>query len=267
MTCKNCGAKLKPNAKVCQNCGAPCGDDDGYYVLSSDGYGNYADYGEPERRKPHIVRTVLFIIVVIASLVAILYFTGLGEQWGLPFFDKNSDAPSLTFSTGAGVINDDEKVLYLTVNENSKIQYIHGVKLFAYNKTQDKNTADPISTDYEYTKSVGGEIRAIYFDVDELNLEADQTYTYTIETEFQFYGNDKHFTYDEPLTFSGKSAKMLPTRCLTTVCKQPFRQASLKQKSRQQLNQQPKNRPQPPRQPKRRAVQSFAKQLLVYRSR
>ncbi len=93
MTCKNCGAKLKPNAKVCQNCGAPCGDDDGYYVLSSDGYGNYADYGEPERRKPHIVRTVLFIIVVIASLVAILYFTGLGEQWGLPFFDKNSDAP------------------------------------------------------------------------------------------------------------------------------------------------------------------------------
>lgn len=204
MTCKNCGAKLKQNAKVCQNCGAPCGDDDGYYVLSSDSYGNYADYGEPERRKPHIVRTVLFVVVVVASLVAILYFTGLGEQWGLPFFDKNSDAPSLSFSTGAGVINDDEKVLYLTVNENSKIQYIHGVKLFAYNKTQDKNTADPISTDYEYTKSVGGEIRAIYFDVDELNLETDQTYTYTIEAEFQFYDSDRHFTYDEPVTFSGE---------------------------------------------------------------
>ncbi len=204
MTCKNCGAKLKQNAKMCQNCGAPCGDDDGYFVSSSDRYNNYSDYGESERRKPRIVKTILFIIVVIASLAAILYFTGLGEQWGLPFFNKDSDTPSLTFSTGAGVINDDEKVLYLTVNENSKIQYIHGVKLFAYNKTQDKNTADPISTDYEYTKSVGGEIRAIYFDVADLNLESDQTYIYTIEAEFQFYDNDRHFTYDEPVTFGGE---------------------------------------------------------------
>lgn len=203
MTCKNCGAKLKQNATVCQNCGAPCGDDDGYFVLSSDEYGNYADYGEPERKKPRVVKTVLFIIVVLACVVAILYFTGLGKQWGLPFFDNGSNAPSLTFSTGAGVINDDEKVVYLTVNENSKIQYIHGVKLFAYNKTQDKNTADPISTDYEYTKSVGGEIRAIYFDTANLNLEPDQTYTYTIEAEFQFYDNDRHFTFDEPVTFSG----------------------------------------------------------------
>ena len=97
MTCKNCGAKLKQNAKMCQNCGAPCGDDDGYFVSSSDRYNNYSDYGESERRKPRIVKTILFIIVVIASLAAILYFTGLGEQWGLPFFNKDSDTPSLTF--------------------------------------------------------------------------------------------------------------------------------------------------------------------------
>lgn len=197
MNCKNCGARIKDNLKVCPNCGAFCGDETGYVLLTSNDRMDetFSDDNHTKRRAGGVKFFVSAILVIaIIGAGAYYYFTHIYEA---------NQKPEVVFSTGSGIINGDEEIIYVTIDNNSQIEYIHGVSLFAYDKSDKASQAgNAVSTDYQYTKSIDSSFRAIFFDIADLELEEGTDYTYTFEMNFSFVGSDKVYTYNQPITFS-----------------------------------------------------------------
>ena len=201
MNCKNCGARLKENTKVCPNCGAFIDDNEGYVLLTSDDtmFDIYADNEPPKKKKKGSG-----VIRFLSALLTLLIIGGGAYYYFINFYDPTPDKPALSFESGNGIINDDEEIIYVLLSENSKIEYIHGVSLYDYDKT-DKNAQkkDAVSTDYEYTKNIDSTFRAIFFDADKLNIK-DGNNTYTFEMNFSFYDSDEVYTYNQVINFSSE---------------------------------------------------------------
>ena len=112
----------------------------------------------------------------------------------------------MSFTTGQGIINDDEHIIYAFIDDSSHLEYIHGVKLSE--GEVDENTikiSKPVLSDYQYTKSVDEGFRAIFFDLDELNLEEQGNYTYTFQMTFSFVGDENWYTYYETVNITGST--------------------------------------------------------------
>lgn len=197
MNCKNCGAKIKDNARVCPNCGAFCGDETGYVLLTSDDkMDDFYSYDNSKGKKKSGLKFLISAILIIAIIGAgaYIYFTD--------FYD-NDKKPEIVFSSGSGIVNGDEKIIYVAIENSSNIEYIHGVSLYAYDKNDKSSpSADAVSTDYQYTKSVDSSFRTIFFDTDDLELKKGEDYTYTFEMNFSFAGSDKIYTYDQSVSFN-----------------------------------------------------------------
>ena len=107
-------------------------------------------------------------------------------------------------ASASGIINDDEEIVYVLLKEDSKIEYIHGVSIYDYDKT-DKNTEEKeaVSTDYEYTKNIDSTFRAIFFDIKDINAKKGKN-VYTFEMKFSFYDSDEIYTYLYPVSFTSE---------------------------------------------------------------
>lgn len=197
MNCKNCGAKIKDNAKVCPNCGAFCGDETGYVLLTSDD--RIDDFYSTDNRQSRKKSSIRFII----SAVLIIAIIGAGAYFYFTHIYDSNKKPEVAFSTGSGIINGDEKIIYVTIDNSSQIEYIHGVSLYAYDKgDKSLQAGNAVSTDYQYTKSIDSSFRAIFFDIADLELAEGTDYTYTFEMNFSFVGSDKVYTYNQAVSFS-----------------------------------------------------------------
>ena len=199
MNCKNCGARLKENAKVCQNCGAFVDDGSGY-VLLTDNYRSkdvYSDVIEKPVKKHSAFKYILSLLLtlVIVGAGAYYYFTNVYQQ---------DEKPSLSFTSGSGIINDNEPVVYVAMPDNSRIEFIHGVSLYDYDKTKSKEKKDPVSSNYEYTKSIDGSFRTIFFDSSDIS--ADNGTMLTFEMKFSFVDSESVYTYYKTIDFSKKPA-------------------------------------------------------------
>lgn len=197
MNCKNCGAQINSDLKKCPNCGAKCDSDDGYFLLTTNEreYEIYDDSNERKKRiLPFILAAVFIVLVAIGSYY---YFSNIYEK------DDNEQV-KMTFFEGSGVINDNQKVIYVALDDNSKVQYIHGVSLYDYD-TNDKahEKKEAVSTDYEYTKNIDDSFRAIFFFTDDLGIKEGEDYTYTFEMKFSFIGSDDVYTYTQDVQFNG----------------------------------------------------------------
>lgn len=198
MNCKNCGARLKENSKVCPNCGAFIDDGSGY-VLLTDNFKTediYSDAPHPKNKKGGIIKYLISFVLVIAIVAggAYYYFTNIY---------KGDEAPALSFTTGSGIINDDEKVIFVALPENSRIQFIHGVTLYDYDAVNTYRKDDPISSNYEYTKGIDDSFRAIFFNVNDIPMEQTASYTYTFEMKFSFFDSADIYSYQQVVEFSG----------------------------------------------------------------
>lgn len=195
MNCKNCGSKLNDNAKVCKNCGAFIDDNSGYVLLTSDDrFDDY--YSSPEKKKKAggLKKIIVFILIVaIIGGGAYLYFDKLD-----PIIHK---APEVAFESGSGFIDGGDKVIFVTL-DNNNIQYIHGVSLYDYDISNGKSE-NPVTTEYEYTKSIDSTFRAIFFYTENLNIKSDKNYNYYMEIKLGFNGDDRIYTYVQPVEFSG----------------------------------------------------------------
>ena len=202
MKCNNCGARLSDNAKVCPNCGAFVDTEDGYILLTDndimeDVYAN----GKKGKKKGNKVIGFLCALITLAIIGggAFYYFTNI--------YKPVPDNPTLLFETGSGIINDDEKIIYVLLPEDSQIEFIHGVSLYNCDKTLKENqNSIAVSTDYEYTKSIDSSFRAIFFDTDKLDIpEGDNTYSF--EMKFSFYNSEEIYSYTQPITFNSNIDK------------------------------------------------------------
>lgn len=199
MNCKNCGARLKENAKVCQNCGAFVDDGSGY-VLLTDNYRSgdvYSDISEKPVKKHSAFKYFISILLTIAIVGAgaYYYFTNIYQQ---------DDKPSLSFTSGSGIINDNEPVVYVALPENSRIEFIHGVSLYDYDKTKSKEKKDSVSSNYEYTKSIDGSFRTIFFDSSDISPNDGTVMTF--EMKFSFVDSENVYTYYQTVDFSKSPA-------------------------------------------------------------
>ncbi len=197
MNCNNCGAKLKDGAKLCPVCGAMLEDESNYTLLSTDE--RYDDvYSSEDAPKKHSgLKTfiILILVVLLAGGGAYYYFTQMK-----PVQDAS---PQVSFTDGSGIINRDQKVIYVTV-DNKNIEFIHGVSLYEGDITAlEEDKPQPVTTDYEYTKNIDSTFRAIFFDTEPLALQEDTEYTYTFEIFFSFIGSDEMYPYTKVVTFNG----------------------------------------------------------------
>lgn len=203
MKCKNCGAALKDNARVCQNCGAFVEDSKGYTLLTSDEA--YDSSGSRKRKSKKSKKgfgffIILLLVVAIAGGGSYYYFTNI--------YSVKPQKPELSFSQGIGVINDDERIVYVKFNKASDVQFIHSVSLYNFDKTQKGAPDDsPVTNNYEYTKSIDSTFRAIYFDTENLKLTQDVNYTYTFEIKLSFIGSDDIYTYEVPVKVNSDFSK------------------------------------------------------------
>lgn len=182
MKCKNCGMAVDKNSSLCINCGA---------VIKA----NKKNYKKSSLSAKKVILFVLAVLFVFASGFASFCY----------FNQKNSDRtkPELVFSSGQGIINQDESVLYSSIADSSKIEYIHSAKLYEGSVSDDDLIKpDAVDEDYKYTKRVDKAIKAIFFDLDKQNLRANENYTYTIEMTFSFIGDSTRYTYYESINFT-----------------------------------------------------------------
>ena len=203
MKCKNCGARINEGAKICPNCGANIGSSKGY-VLSTDDDTMFDIYSDVdyESDKPKKKKKSGAVIRILSLLLTLVIIGGGAFYYFTNIYNPEAEKPELTFTTGSGIINDDEKIIYVMLDEKSNIEFIHGVNLYDYDKTaKNAEKKDPVSKDYEYTKSIDSSFRAIFFDVDKLNLKEGEN-TCTFEMSFSFNGSEDIFTYLQPITFS-----------------------------------------------------------------
>lgn len=190
MNCKNCGAKLRENARVCPNCGAFVDDKSGYTLLTSDDrYDDYYPEDElPSKRRKKKGSSALSFILALILTAAII---GGGAYYYFTHFKTEEKVvPTVTISSGCGVINGGEKVLYFTIAKNSNIQYIHGATLYSAENSKDKKL---LTADYEYTKNIDGTFRCIYFEADNPDLKGAKKVV--AEIKLSFLGDDEIYTY------------------------------------------------------------------------
>lgn len=206
MKCKNCGAKLKDNTEICPNCGAFIDSEKGY-VLSTDDDAMFdisATVDEDDEEAPVQKKKGRGFIRFLSLLLTLLIIGAGAYYYFTKIYQPKPDKPELTFVTGSGVINDDEEIIYVLLDEKSNIEFIHGVSIYDYDKTDKQaEKKGAVSTDYEYTKNIDSTFRAIFFDVDKLG-ELGTENTYTFEMSFSFYNSDKVYTYEQPITFSSQ---------------------------------------------------------------
>lgn len=196
MTCKNCGAELKDTARVCTACGAFVDDESGYTLLTADDriddYYSFDPYSEPPRSRSKVaLMAVIMILVIALSSVGGLFFLN-------KVVPKLHPNPEVAMTAAGGVINEDEKVIYVTLNNND-IEKIHGVSLI--DTALDSNAV--ISSNYEYTKNIDDTFRAIFFDTADLDLQSGKTYEYTFEIKLGFTKDESVYTYRQPIKFDG----------------------------------------------------------------
>lgn len=191
MQCRYCGGELDPKYPACPTCGTLLSKED---CLALTGKAKILEAEELAQKKRKN-----FIITTISIIVSIAILTVGGYQMLNRYI--NPEQPKMTFKSGYGIINGDEPVVFVEFGENEKLEYIHGVKLYAYDKSDDGAIGDALSSDYEYTKSVDGSFRTVFFDASEFDLKSDERYTYTIEMELSFVDNSKIYTYQKTVDF------------------------------------------------------------------
>ncbi len=201
MNCKNCGARLRDNARVCPNCGAFVDDESGFTLLTSDDrLDDFYSSDEPIRGREKTKKSGALSFII--SLILVLAIAGGGAYYYFTHIKpKAPEAPSVSFTAGSGVINGDEKVVFVSIEKNPKIQYIHGASVYS---TEEGKSKLLLSSDYEYTKNIDDTFRAIFFDTKEFGLDKKANYKYTFEIMLSFIGSDDVFTYSVPINFSGK---------------------------------------------------------------
>ena len=197
MNCKNCGTRLGEKAKVCPNCGAFVDDSSGYTLLASDDriYDVYSSEKKVKKSSPFKTFIAFLLVVLIAGGGALLFFGKIQPSLNKP--------PEVKFTAGSGVINRNEKVVYVLLDKGSNIQYIHGAVLYDYDRETLGDLRKAVTDDYEYTKNIDTSFRAIFFDTKDYNIVKDENYTYTVEMNFSFTGSDKIYTYSQKINFSG----------------------------------------------------------------
>ncbi|MBR3738150.1 MAG: zinc ribbon domain-containing protein [Eubacterium sp.] len=203
MKCKNCGMKIGENENICPNCGAMIDNRKIEYVLSTDD-DSMIDISSGEdfdnrRRKNN--KKSNFAIRFLSLLLTLIIIAGGAFYYFTNIYNPPSKAPELSFKTGSGIINDDEKVIFVLLEEKSNIEFIHGVNLYDYDKTdKSADKKEPVSRNYEYTKNIDSSFRAIFFKTYDLDVKGGEN-TYTFEMTFSFNGSDETFTYLQPVSF------------------------------------------------------------------
>ena len=203
MNCKNCGAKLKDSARVCPNCGAFVDDESGYTMITADDRIDdfYSSEKKPQPKKRLRRFLIALLVILLAGGGSYLYFGYIAPM--------NHKAPEMSFSTGAGLINGDEKVIYAAIDDKGDMEYIHGVSLYRTPPSDPSASSEtgqePLLTslDYEYTKNVDDTFRAVYFDTADLDLNKNEEYTYYFQIAVSYLGSDRHYYYTCSVNFSG----------------------------------------------------------------
>lgn len=200
--CDNCGAKIAPNTKICPNCGAACNEED-YFVITTQDNPKQSAKVKKKSGKGTFLIVLLAIAVIAAAAFGTYYYM---ENYYL----KEDEQPKLTFSSGTGLINDDEPVVYVDLPEDSNIELVHGVTLYDYDIT-DKNAQDddPVSADYEYTKSIDETFRTIFFFLDDIEpaVSEGKNYTFTFRMNFSFTDDPTVYTYTQTVNFTAGDYK------------------------------------------------------------
>lgn len=195
MKCKNCGANIENPRGVCPVCGCAVVQDEGVSLGNIKYDSAKYDYAPVNKKKRFIIASIVIILIFAIASFVLFYVQSL-----------KIPQPEMSFTTGQGIINDDEHIIYAFIDDSSHLEYIHGVKL--YEGEVDENTikiSKPVLSDYQYTKSVDEGFRAIFFDLDELNLEEQGNYTYTFQMTFSFVGDENWYTYYETVNITGST--------------------------------------------------------------
>lgn len=195
MKCKNCGANIENPRGVCPVCGCAVVQDEGVSLGNIKYDSAKYDYAPVNKKKSFIIASIVIILIFAIASFVLFYVQSL-----------KIPQPEMSFTTGQGIINNDEHIIYAFIDDSSHLEYIHGVKL--YEGEVDENTikiSKPVLSDYQYTKSVDEGFRAIFFDLDELNLEEQGNYTYTFQMTFSFVGDENWYTYYETVNITGST--------------------------------------------------------------
>lgn len=195
MKCKNCGANIENPRGVCPVCGCAVVQDEGVSLDNIKYDSAKYDYDPVNKKKRFIIASIVIILIFAIASFVLFYVQSL-----------KIPQPEMSFTTGQGIINKDEHIIYAFIDDSSHLEYIHGVKL--YEGEVDENTikiSKPVLSDYQYTKSVDEGFRAIFFDLDELNLEEQGNYTYTFQMTFSFVGDENWYTYYETVNITGST--------------------------------------------------------------
>lgn len=194
MKCSNCGAKLNRNSVECPNCG---------YNPLEDEY-LYAKYVKKNKAYDHQSRYIARVVLTIAAAVVVVAVLITGTYLFAEHQHNSKAAPELSFHTGTGIVND-EKVVYLTIDDSSAIEYILGVNAYSGEVTADTaSQSEIISSDYEYTKNSSDSVRSIFFYAKDLGINEGDSYTFTFEMTFGFSMDVNSYTYYQPVSFSGE---------------------------------------------------------------
>lgn len=202
MRCKNCGEVVPKNSSICTNCGSVVDKKSDYVLLTNEvNVTKSQPQNLKQAKKKKQVNTTLAVIISCIFIIA----AGIGSYFF--FIDQNANRPQpeLEFTSGYGVINGDEQVIYVTIKDSSKIEYIHGVKLYDSQIDGKSLDGNVVSTDYKYTKNIDNSFRTIYFDMDDLNLDPSQNYTYSFQMSFSFYEDENVYNYYNTLNFVGST--------------------------------------------------------------
>lgn len=196
MKCKNCGANIENPRGVCPVCGAAVVQDEGISLGNVHHNSSKYEYAPVNKKKRFIIISVVIILIFAIASFALFYVQNL-----------KIPQPEMSFTTGQGIINKDEHVIYALINDSSHLEYIHGVKLYEGEVDENtiKTTKRAIMTKYQYTKGVDDGFRAIFFDLDELDLEKQGNYTYTFQMTFSFVGDENWYTYYETVNITGST--------------------------------------------------------------
>lgn len=202
MKCKNCGAELPAHSNICFNCGKNSNDENSLALQAEDkqetqGTEKYkkekvvsVEHKERRRRRISLVLFTVFTIVVLSAsaIGSLMYYNAQNAK---------KEIPTLTFTSGCGTINKDERIVYASFNDSSTVQYIHGVTLLPNDSEGDA----AISENYEYTKSIDDSFRVVFFDIDDLDLKDGEEYNCVFEIKVSFYSDENIYTYKQPVTF------------------------------------------------------------------
>ena len=127
MKCKNCGANIENSRGVCPVCGAVVVEDEGVNLGNIKYDSAKYDYAPVNKKKRFIIASIVIILIFAIASFAFFYVRNL-----------KIPQPEMSFTTGQGIINDDEHIIYAFIDDSSHLEYIHGVNL--YEGKIDENT-------------------------------------------------------------------------------------------------------------------------------